>query len=278
MSTESTPAAAAVTPAPAPAESVTVPGPALNIPAPVAENPDTTQQPPAAESQDPDKPSEVNEGQPEGTEDESARSKKKTAGQYINELKQQRNDARSALAQAHAELQRLKQPLEAPGPDATQDEIDRYNVKSAVREGRAEEIQQVAEIAAEQSWRTMRATFEAKAEAVADRMPGLVDKFMALPVVSPEIANFVADSDKGAEVAFYLTQNQNEASRISRLHPYQQGIELARIEGRLQVAPQVRKVSAAPPPVPSSPGAPSPAQKSPAQMSVEDMQRMLYPR
>ena len=271
MSTE-TPAAGAETPAlTTSAETTQTP----QIPAPAAATPEPQQ--PDAESQASSEPGTENAGQPEGGEDESGKRNKKTASQYISELKQQRNEALAGKARLEAELARLQQPLQPPGPEASQDEIDRFNLKSVMRESRAEEVQQEAARAEQQAWTSMRATFEAKAEAVADRMPGLVDKFLALPVVSNEVANFVSDSDKGAEVAFFLTQNPNEATRISRLPAYQQGIELARIENRLQVAPQVRKVSSAPPPVPSMPGSPSPASKTVADMSVEEMQRILYP-
>lgn len=263
---DETPAAGAAIPAPSTSPEQTQ---TPQTPAPAAATPETQQ--PAADPQAPGEPATASEGQPDGSEDESSKRNKKTAGQYISELKQQRNEAQAALARAQSEIERLRQPLEAPGPDATQDEIDRYNVKAAVRESRAEEAQQAAALAAEQTWQTMRATFEAKASAAADRMPGLVDKFLALPVVSHEVASFVSDSDKGAEVAFFLTQNPNEATRISRLPGYQQGIELARIEGRLQAAPQVRKVSNTPPPVPTMPGAPSPATKR-----LEDMSTAEY--
>ena len=233
-------------------------------PAPAAEKPEDTQ-PPAAEKQDSGTPDAEKEGQPEGKEDGSKR--KKTAGEYIEQLKSERNSARARAAAAEAELARLRQPLRPPPPDASQDEIDRYNVKSAVRESRAEEVAQAAEIAKQEAALKRYETFTAKAEAASERMPGLVDKFLALPVVSEEIAEFVAESEKGAEVAYYFTANPNEASRISRLPSYQQGIELARIEGRLQAAPQVRRNSAAPPPPPAMPGAPTPAAKSPEEMS-----------
>src|SRR5690606_36348849 len=67
---------------------------------------------------------------------------------------------------------------------------------------------------------------------------------------SQETADFIATSDKGAEVAYFLTQNPSEAARLASLHSYHQGIELARIESRLTAAPQVRKQTAAPPPPP----------------------------
>lgn len=269
--TDTTPAAAAVTPAPSQsstAETNPLPGPALNIPAPEAATQDQNTQQPAAETQAKHGTPEPQEGTPEGSgEDESKKANKVPAKERIQQLTAERNEWRMRAQAAEQEAQRLRQPLTPPGPEATQDEVDRFNVKSAVREAKAEEVAQAAEEAATRAWQSMRATFEAKADAVADRMPGLKDAFLALPVVSNEVANFVADSERGAEVAYFLTQNANEATRISRLPPYQQGIELARIESRLTAAPQVRKTTTAPPPPPKMPGAPSAAAKDPADMS-----------
>jgi len=269
MSDNNAPAAAAETPA-----STTETALESN-PAPEAATQETTTQQPAAETQNTGTP-EPQEGQPEGQED--GKRNKKSATEFINELKQQRNSYKTQLEAAQADLARLRQPLRPPGPDAGQDEYDRHNVKAAVREARAEEVQQQAVFVAEQAHATMRATFHAKADAVADRMPGLAQAFEALPVVSNEVAEFVADSDVGAEVAYYMTQNPNEAARISRLPAYQQGIELARIESRISAAPKVRKTSNAPPPPPRMGGASSTTAKDPGSMSMEEYAKWTQTR
>jgi hypothetical protein len=144
-----------------------------------------------------------------------------------------------------------------------------------LNESRAEELHSEAQTAkAEAAQRTFD-TFVAKAEAIADRMPGLVDKFCALPEVSPVMAGFVAESDKGAEVAFHLAQNPQEATRIARLSEAHQGIELARLEGKLSAAPQIRKVSTAPDPARTVTGNPSPAGRTSDELSVSEMQAMF---
>lgn len=265
--TETTPAAAAVTPASqsSTTETKPLPGPALNIPAPEAATQDT--QPPAAETQESGTP-EPQEGKPEGTgEDESKKPNKVPAKERINQITAQRNEWQMRAQAAEAELQRLRQPLREPGPNATQDEVDRFNVKSAVREQRAEEVASEAAQASEAAAALRAATIQAKAEAVADRMPNLMQQLQALPTLSEACVEFMASSDKGAEVGYFLTQNPNEAARISALHPYHQGIELARIEARLTAAPQVRKTTSAPPPPPRLTGSPSAAAKDPADMS-----------
>ncbi|MFA5952241.1 MAG: hypothetical protein WC807_18390 [Hyphomicrobium sp.] len=265
--TETTPAAAAAMPASqsSTTETSPLPGPELNIPAPEAATQNT--QPPAAETQDTGTP-EPQEGKPEGTgEDESKKQNKVPAKERIGQLTAQRNNLQAENFSLRQEIERLKQPLREPGPNATQDEVDRFNVKAAVREQRVEELTSQANMAAEQAMAVREATIEAKAEAVADRMPGLMQQLKALPVLSEPCVEFMAASDKGAEVGYFLTQNPNEAARISALHPYHQGIELARIESRLSAAPQVRKLTSAPPPPPRMPGAPSIAAKDPADMN-----------
>jgi hypothetical protein len=275
MTTETTPAAAAETPAHSSerASGTTEPkplgGPDLNIPAPEAETQEKTTdtQQPAAETQDTGAP-EPKEGKPEGQgEDESRKQNKVPAKERIGQLTAQRNEWQLRAQAAEAELNRLRQPLQQPGIDATQDEVDRFNVKSAVREGRMEDIAREREQAIQQSLAARDATIQAKAEAVADRMPGLWEGLRSLPTLSQETADFIATSDKGAEVAYFLTQNPSEAARLASLHSYHQGIELARIESRLTAAPQVRKQTAAPPPPPKMPGAPSASAKDPADMS-----------
>lgn len=266
--TETTPAAAAETPAHTQSSTAESTTPALNIPAPEAETQDT--QLPAAETQDTGTP-EPKEGTPEGTgEDESKKANKVPAKERINQITAQRNEWQMRAQAAEAELQRLRQPLREPGPNATQDEVDRFNVKAAVREQRAEEVASEAAQAVEAAAALRAATIQAKAEAVADRMPNLMQQLQALPALSEACVEFMATSDKGAEVGFFLTQNPVEAARISALHPYHQGIELARIEGRLTAAPQVRKLTSAPPPPPRMPGAPSAAAKDPSSMTMEE--------
>jgi hypothetical protein len=85
----------------------------------------------------------------------------------------------------------------------------------------------------------------------------------------------VAESDKGAEVAFHLAQNPQEATRIARLSEAHQGIELARLEGKLSAAPQIRKVSTAPDPARTVTGNPSPAGRTSDELSVSEMQAMF---
>jgi hypothetical protein len=204
---------------------------------------------------------------PDGEKGESKEKPKSRFQERIDDLTAARRDAERRAAAAEARALQLQQQLKPPGPNASLEEQDDFRVEKAVVKARADELQHEARSAQQEAVQKTFDTFQAKAEAVADRMPGLVEKFCALPEVSQAMASFVAESDKGAEVAFHLAQNPNEASRIARLSPLHQGIELARLEGKLSVAPQVRKVSTAPSPPPTVTGNNSPSTKTPEEMN-----------
>jgi hypothetical protein len=265
--TETTPAAVAVTPAPSEEQTQTAPNPA-----PEAETPDKTKegtQPPAAATQEPGKPQAATEGDQTSSDsnEDKAKQNKVQPSERIKHYHDMYKEADARARAAEAKLARYEKPLPPPGPDASQDEIDQYNYRHVSRESAKEDISEELQAARAEVAQARFSTFSAKAEAAAERMPGLVEKFCALPVVSDQVADFVAESDKGAEVAYYLAENAAEATRLSRLPPYQQGVALARIEARLQAAPTVRKASTTPPPPPKLPGASSTIAKSPSEMS-----------
>lgn len=184
----------------------------------------------------------------------------------ISQLTTQKNAAIARAEAAEAKLRTLEGGLKPPPPTAPQTEVDAYNVRKAVRDERVTEQRQEAQEAQAEAQTALFNTFAAKCEAVADRIPGLVDKFCSLPTVTPHMANFVADSDKGAEVANILASNPLEADRISRLPPFQQAIELTKLEATVSLVPQ--RVSNAPPVLPSTPNsAPGANGVDPAQMN-----------
>jgi hypothetical protein len=213
---------------------------------------------------------------PEGQQGEESKEKPKSRFQErINELTLKSRTLERRNAELAAEAAELRKYLQPPPPHASLEEQDEYRVKKAVGEMQIGNLEREAKRTKEAADFAMYERFVAKAEAVADRMPGLVDKFVAVPGVNETIAQFVADSDKGAEVAFHLSQNPREVERIAGLPLAHQGIELARLEGKLSVAPAIRKVSTAPNPPPTVTGNPSPAGRTSAELSVAEMQAMF---
>jgi hypothetical protein len=213
---------------------------------------------------------------PDGEQGDGEKKPKTRFQERIDNLTAARREAERRASAAEARAAELEKQIKPLASNASLEEQDQHRVKTAMQELRVDELQHEARTAQAEATRVTFETFTAKAEAVADRMPGLIDKFCSLPEVSPAMASFVAESDKGAEVAFHLSQNANEATRIARLSPLHQGIELARLESRLSVAPVVRKVSTAPAPVPTVTGSPSHSGKSAEEMSVSDIQAKLY--
>lgn len=152
--------------------------------------------------------------------------------------------------------------------------------RRAVKEERLEQVgesykQAVADLNAKRVQ-----TFESKIEDARERIPDLdaaLQDFMRLPV-SEAAADLIAESEKSAEIAYFLAKNPNEAHRIARLPNHLQGAEIARIEAKVSTAPAARKTSNAPPPPPMINGTSSPASKTPAEMSVDEMKTLLYAR
>jgi hypothetical protein len=209
--------------------------------------------------------------EPEAGQGEKDEQKPKSRFQErIDRLTAEKRDAEARARAAEERLTKLQQPLEVPKDrDLTFDEQESLRIRQAFRQERAAETEQEAIRGREEVFLKRKETFEAKAAAVADRMPDLLERFSAVPV-SHFAADFIAESEKTAELAYYLGSNPHEAQRIASLPVTRQAIELARLESKIQAAPQVRKTSAAPNPPPTVGGGASPGPKSYSDMSMAE--------
>jgi hypothetical protein len=170
------------------------------------------------------------------------------AKKRIPELVAQRNAAVREAEQLRKKVDRLEKAANQPVPeDATLDQVDDIRIKRTLAQSALEENKERLNEVEAEAWNKRTEAFAERAAEVADRMPGLMDKLKALPNVSDDMADFMIESDKGVEVAWYLTANPAEASKIAKLPPAKQGIELARIEARVSPA-TVRRNSKAPDP------------------------------
>lgn len=279
MSTE-TPSATPVATTPA---SVTVPVPATVPPAepttpakPEAAKPE----PETAEAKDDGKKDEQPRGEdgkfkPKSTaEDRKARIRAEIGG-----LTAEKHNLARDLGRMHEEAQRLaKQISERAKTDDPNDTA--AATRRAVKEERLEQIGENYKRAAEDLSTKRAQTFERKLEDARERIPDLdaaLEDFARLPVTEAA-ADLIADSEKSAEIAYFLAKNPAEAHRIARLPNHLQGAEIARIEAKVSTAPQARKVSNAPPPPTMINGSSSPTSKTPAEMGVEEMQKLIYGR
>ncbi len=93
--------------------------------------------------------------------------------------------------------------------------------------------------------------------------------------VTKEMAEVIVDSERGADVLYYLGKNRSEAARIASLSPTAQARELGKIEARLdELMPSRPKksVTKAPEPIPPVGGDDVPT-KDPARMTMEEFMR-----
>lgn len=219
----------------------------------------------------------------EGPADDAAKDEdsepKRTAKARISELYGQKKAAERATDMAVREANELRRQLQeiqkTTDPNDWQQQ-QRADVRSAVKEERLTQLHQEAVNSAQQAVELRERGFMAKVEAARERMPDLDDAlrtFSQLPI-SETAADIISESDKAAEISYFLAKNEGEARRIAGLPPHKQAYELAKIEAR--VSPAVpRRTSNAPPPVPMVGASSAPSTPSLKEMSVADIAKEL---
>lgn len=263
MTDETTPAGAppadstSASPAPAQPPNEQTPAPSAAAPAEQAKTEPGT---PAAE-------------QTEAGQGEEEQSKPKSRWQErVDRLTAQKHALNAENEALKGELERLRKPIQVPSDrDLSFEEQEALRLRQVVREERADQLEsELRQRQTREADLVLKAINE-KVQAVADRIPDITEKVFdpTLPV-SPFAAEFIAESEKGAEVAYYLASNRAEAARIAAMPVTRQALELARLEARLNAAPQVRKMSAAPNPPPTVGGGVSPGPKDPSTMSMSE--------
>lgn len=230
----------------------------------------------SAMSEQPKAPTEPEAPQtPEQKQDEKPKSR---VQERIDQLTAQRRTAEARAQFAERRLAELMQPIHPPDPHDF-DAQNAHQIRSAIRQEKAQDLHQEMQVAAQEAFTARRSTYEAKLDDAAERIPDIAsirDTFYRSVAISEPAADVLASSDKAAEITAFLVRNPAEAQRISSLHPQWQAVEIARLEARVAPAPQVRRVSQAPAPPPTIGGGSPSSAKSPADMSVAEMQAFLY--
>lgn len=215
----------------------------------------------------------ADEAKPEAAEgDESKQDKpKQKAAERIGELYGRMKSAERERDSLRAELERLRQPVVDPEKwdQLSYEQQQQVQVRQAVREERAQEIAQAAAAKEHEANIQRSIMLQQRIEAFAEREPEILSIFNdpTLPVTQLG-ARFIAESEKGAEIAWYLHKNRTEAARIERLDPVSQAYEMGRIEARIAAAPAARRISNAPNPPPKVGGGGNAGAKDPASMSM----------
>lgn len=228
-------------------------------PAPAGDQVETTQQDgdaPAKEGEEKPEADKPSEGDPKPEEKPRNRAQER--------IKQLLDDKKAAEARAAAAEARAKalETAQAPKPEAFDDPADYQAAvtKHAVQQARAEDLRTEAQDAAAEAERARAVAWNEKVSAAADRFPDfreVVTDNQSLPI-TPAMAELITENENGPAIAYYLGKNPQEAARIARLSPAQQGVEIGRIEGRVTLPPP-KKVSSAPPPAPVVTGGGAPA-------------------
>lgn len=221
------------------------------------------------------------ETEPDGEttdENEDEKPRKKGARARIAELtgrwrtaETDRDLYRRKFEAAQAELERLR----STDPETLDfDARDNLALRTALKEQRVEELAQEAAQHDELLVNMRAEQFRARAEAASERLPDFSNAYEAfLAGPCPEaMADFIAASEKGPELVYYLGRNPAEAKRLAVMSDFAQGRAMAALEARISAAPTARKTSKAPPPAAqigsSSPvAAKSAEERSDAEMS-----------
>lgn len=209
---------------------------------------------------------------------ENSDPKKGRAQTRIHELTAQKYEAERRANDAIAEAQRLREQLRSR-PDIDPNDFNAQEaerLRRVVKEERFEDTVSNVRKAQKEATDARISMFDAKVEAARERIPDMdaaLREFTQLPL-SPEAADVLVESDKAAEIAYFLAKNPEQAHRIARLPAAKQGAELTRIEARISVA-QPRKATAAPPPVPMIGASSAPSAPTLTSASVEEIGAML---
>lgn len=214
-------------------------------------------------------PTEESTAEPEQEQQPESKANKTFTQEELDEIVKKRlaKESRriSKLAEAEAENRMLRKQLERnepkqeepqgkPTPSQYQDyesyieALTDWKTDQKLSGLRAEtEAQQRNREAADRA-----AQVQSKLNAVADKYEDFEEVALDPSVpITQAMAETIADSDMGGDLAYYLGSHRDEAARISRLSPVQQVREITKLEAKLS-APQVTKSSAPKPITPIS--------------------------
>lgn len=211
--------------------------------------------------------------------------KKKSAQERINEVVRKQREAERereywkqvALAKEQAIRQQTEpaqppvNPMFPPRPT-----LDQYETTAAYEDALLswhETRKEISARAARQQEEQQRAlrTFNDRANALRTEHEDF-DEVVESPVFSPIMRATLLNSENGPDVAYHLglPQNRADADRIRALPPELQPYELGRLETKLMLAKQTKKVPSAPAPIKPVGMSGTGAEKDPGKMSIDE--------
>ena len=181
-----------------------------------------------------------------------------TAQKYEEKRRAEEAERRAAELEAQLKAQVIETPLQAPTLD--QFDYDEAAYNAAVMDYNRNLVQQEVQ-------KTLQADQQAKLQAaeaarIQELEMGFLDKARVLQETNgdfsqtlgqlPELPNAtyeaILQSEKGAEVAYYLGKHLDVADRLTQMNPVEAGRELYRIESMFQGQPKQESRTPAPPP------------------------------
>lgn len=193
----------------------------------------------------------------------------------VRQLIREKHAAEALAQRSISEATALREglnPTARAGDHRAPEDFSRAMAENAVREVGADILARQASQAQE---RAMRAAQEAWTEATAEFRQKVPD-FDAvahnpnLPV-TPVMADAIRESGRGAEIAYYLGKNPEEAAKIAALPPVSQATAIARLESRIGAA--TNSFTKAPQPVTTLSGRSGSAGKPLEDMDFEEYRK-----
>lgn len=205
----------------------------------------------------------------EAPDDGQEKPKKSRFQERIDRLTADKYQAEREARHLRDQLEKLKSRQDPEYDPQDYEAAENARLRRVMREEQSSAIEIEAEQAARNAAERRAAIFQARLEEAKETIPDLeqsMERFAQLPVTQ-ESAELIAESDKAAHIAHYLSRNPTLAYEIANMSPAMQGRAIAQIEHRVSLP--TKKASKAPPPPPSvKPTSNSPLSKSADQMSA----------
>lgn len=261
----------------------------LGEPDPATEKPAEEQKPSEATPEEkpetePDSDTGEPDEQDDGEPDEQAKKKGKGGFQRtinkktreIYSLRAQITELEARLAEKPAAQPEQKTAEGKPTPDKFEtyeeflEALSDYKVEQRAKQFEQAENQRKAN----EQQKAQLDTFQERLSEARSRYTDFDEVVGAQIPISQAMQQTILESDKGADLAYWLGSNPEESARIAKLSPFAAAKELGKIEARFEAKPEPKKqapVSKAPPPItPLASQSPAGSTKSPDEMTLAE--------
>lgn len=248
----------------------------------IAEDPKVTPQAetPAGEANAAPEETEVQDDDQPKTWKEKRQERNRQRWQEYKEAKAVLPQRLASLEAEVARLKGIKTPDYSQITDPTEELAERtaHKVRVAQAQDAEQRLLSERQTAANEQQQKMMAAWSEAVEDAKSRIPDFEQVAFSKDVdIHARMMPFLAESEKGADVAYWLGKNPKEATRIAELFDRgspQALVEFGRIEARLS-APTPKTLSTAPKPAPTLSGGVNPLQFDAARASVDDVASAL---